>query len=136
MSEFLSKEQIIKARDKGYEDVDVPEWNDGEACKVRVGMMSARDKDQFESEQFSIKVVNKQPDVEMHLENKSARLAARCIIDPETGRRMFSDDEIEILAEKSGAALARVVAVAQRLNGISNKDLKDLSLALKNAQPA
>jgi hypothetical protein len=130
-NEYFSKEEIIGANDLICEDVPVPEWG---GKKVRVKMLSALEKDVFENEQFSVRVVNGKTRVDMHFENKSARLAARCMIHPVTGERLFSDDEVLLLAKKSAVALQRVVKVAERLSGFSSKDVKDMADALKNAQ--
>ncbi len=131
MANYLSKDAIVKAQDMAFEDVAVPEWGG----VVRVKQFTALEKDKFESEQFTVRLVNGKPKVDTHLENKSARLAALCIVD-EAGNRLFSDDEVMLLAGKSAAALQRVVKVAQQLNAISDRDVRDLADALKNDQPA
>ena len=55
-----------------------------------------------------------------------ARLVGLTVID-ETGQRLFTDDEVDLLGAKSGAALDRVFAVAQKLNGLSGADVEELS---------
>ena len=45
----------------------------------------------------------------------------------ENGRRLFSGDDVERLGTKSAQALNRVVEVAQRLSGISEKELEEIA---------
>ena len=59
------------------------------------------------------------------LVNASAHLAAQTIVD-EDGNRLFEDTQIGELGKKSAVALSRVIQVAQRLNAVTNADLKDL----------
>jgi hypothetical protein len=59
----------------------------------------------------------------MDNENATAKLVARCIIDPDTREPMFTQSDVHALGEKSGAALDRVFTVAQRLSGMSDDDL-------------
>ena len=54
-----------------------------------------------------------------------ARLAALTIID-EKGQRLFTDEDVQVLGEKSASALDRVYTVAIRLNGFTDQDVKDL----------
>lgn len=113
----LTKQQIIEAKDLPLETVHVPEWG-GE---VDVRGLSGADRDSFEDETVKFnggeRVVN--------VINLRARLCARCMVD-EKGERMFSEDEVAELGRKSGAALARVFAAAQRLSGLSPEDVKEL----------
>jgi hypothetical protein len=65
-------------------------------------------------------------DRKVDLTNMRARLVSLTVID-EAGQRLFSDDEVDLLGAKSGAALDRVFAVAQKLNGLSGADVEALT---------
>lgn len=111
---ILNKDQILAAKDRQTETVDVPEWGGS----VLVSVMSGRDRDAFEA---SVITTDGRP----ALNDLRAKLAARCIVD-EAGNRLFSDAEIDALGGKSSGALDRVVAVAQRINRIGDQALEEL----------
>jgi hypothetical protein len=67
------------------------------------------------------------------LDNLRAKLVARAIVD-ETGKRIFADADIPALAGKSAAALNRVYEVAQRLSGITQEDVDELTKNSETAQ--
>lgn len=113
---MLTKEQILSADDMQKEVVSVPEWGGD----VWVRAMSASERDKLESEQISAR-----RDKRDELSNIRARVCARCIVDDE-GNRMFDESDIEALGQKSAAALDRVFDAAQRLNGLSEKDVEAL----------
>jgi len=62
----------------------------------------------------------------VNLANVRARLCAISIVD-ETGKRMFSDEDVRALGRKSAAALDRVFAAAQRLSGLTDEDVEELA---------
>ena len=115
---LLSKTAILAARDLQTEDVEVPEWGGA----VRVRSFTGRERDAFEASM----VRGDGKDRKVDLTNMRARLVGLTVID-ETGQRLFTDDEVDLLGAKSGAALDRVFAVAQKLNGLSGADVEELS---------
>jgi hypothetical protein len=64
--------------------------------------------------------------VTQDVHNATARLVARCIVDPETLEPMFTLEEADILGRKSAAALDRVGNVAARLSGLTEDDMAEL----------
>jgi len=106
----LSKEQIIDAKDILTKVVPVPEWG-GE---VTVAVMDGPSRDEWELMLYS--------EGKADQTNRRARLCAMTIVDPQTGQRMFSVDE---LTKKSGIALDRVFIVAMKLNKIGSEALED-----------
>ena len=115
---LLSKTAILTANDLQTEDVEVPEWGGA----VRVRSFTGRERDAFESSM----VRGEGRDRKVDLTNMRARLVGLTVID-ETGQRLFTDDEVDLLGAKSGAALDRVFAIAQKLNGLSGADVEELS---------
>ena len=115
---LLSKTAILAAQDLQTEDVEVPEWGGA----VRVRSFTGRERDAFESSM----VRGDGKDRKVDLTNMRARLVGLTVID-ETGQRLFTDEEVDLLGAKSGAALDRVFAVAQKLNGLSGADVEELS---------
>ena len=65
-------------------------------------------------------------DRKVDLTNMRARLVGLTVVD-ETGQRLFTDEEADLLGAKSGAALDRVFAISQKLNGLSGADVEELT---------
>ena len=115
---LLSKTAILCANDLQIEDVDVPEWGGS----VRVRSFTGRERDAFEASM----VRGEGKDRKVDLTNMRARLVGLTVID-EGGQRLFTDEEVDLLGSKSGAALDRVFAIAQKLNGLSGADVEELT---------
>ena len=115
---LLSKTAILAAQDLQTEDVEVPEWGGA----VRVRSFTGRERDAFEASM----VRGDGKDRKVDLTNMRARLVGLTVID-ETGQRLFADEEVDVLGAKSGAALDRVFAIAQKLNGLSGADVEEFS---------
>lgn len=123
MTALLTKAAILAAQDLKHEDVEVPEWGG----TVRVRGFSGAERDAFEASfatpELYAAVKAKGPSAIS--ENIRARLVAFCAVD-EAGALLFTDADVVELGKKSAAALDRVYAVAQRLNGLSNADVDEL----------
>lgn len=104
---------ILDAPDIETKDVHVPEWN----TTVHVRGLTSMERDAFEVEGLT----EAGPD----FKNLRARLCARCIVDDQ-GQRVFGDEDMVLLGNKSAAALDRIHAVARRLSGISKEDMDEL----------
>lgn len=119
MENFLSKDQIIEAKDIETEIVPVPEWGG----KVTVKMMTGEERDAFEE---SI-VRRRGNEVEQNLSNFRAKLCA-CTMVNVNGKLLFPNTaDVKALSQKSAKALDRVFAVAQRINGIGQQDVEELT---------
>jgi hypothetical protein len=116
---LLKREEILSAVDRPVETVSVPEWG-GE---VLVQGLTGVQRDDLET---SIITTNgkKTPGVDLH--NLRAKLCALCMVD-EAGKRLFPDADVRELGRKSASALQRVFEVAQRLSGLSNADVEELT---------
>ena len=112
---MLSREAILKTDDLPRELVQVPEWGGD----VYVSTLNGTQRDAFEQSMQGKK--NK-----LNLDNVRARFAVLTLVD-DKGVRLFTDADAKALGEKSAAALDRVFAVAQRLNGFSSQDAEDLA---------
>lgn len=125
---LLTKAQILAADDLLREVVEVPEWG-GE---VMVRGLDGAARDQYEAEFLLIGEIQagERPTYELDLLNARARLVALSVVD-ENDQRIFSDEDVVALGKKSSQALDRVYEVAQRLSGLSKKDVEELR---KNSQ--
>lgn len=117
---LLTRDQILGAPDAGavFEEVEVPEWGG----TVRVRAMSGWERDKFEESLTR----RKGKKIEVTMANVRARLVATTVIDEE-GKTLFRPGDVEVLGRKSAAALDRVFSVAQRLAGIGDEDLEELT---------
>ncbi len=120
---LLTKAQILAADDLLREVVPVPEWGGD----VMVRGLDGAARDQYEAEflLFGEIQAGERPTYELDLLNARARLVALSVVD-ENDQRLFSDEEVVILGKKSAQALDRVYEVAQRLSGLSKKDVEEL----------
>lgn len=119
----LGKDQILSAEDLNRELVEVPEWGGS----VYVQAMSGVERDAYEASIIEINEDAKgNVTTKRRMENLRAKMVARCMVG-EDGERLFDESEIEALGAKSAKALDRVFSVAQKLNGVSDKDLEELA---------
>ena len=114
----LTREAILSADDLPAETVDVPEWGG----KVRIRTMTGSERDAFESSLIG----TGGKDTSKNLRDLRARFASLVIVD-ESNERLFSEKDVKALGRKSAAALDRVFAAGQRLNGLSNQDVDELA---------
>jgi len=123
---MLLKEDILGADDLKRERVETPDW----PCRhVWVRTMPGIDRDSFEEQSLDGDPGSRT----MRYRNLRGRLAAWTIVD-EGGQRVFADEDADAVGQKSAAMLDRVFDVASRLNGLSDKDVKDLAKNLSGAQ--
>jgi len=120
---MLTKEQILQADDLKTEEVDVPEWGG----TVRVKTLTGIERDAFESSIYDKK------QKEANLQNVRAKLCVVSIVD-EKGERLFSATDVLDLGKKSASALDKIFSVAQKLNGLTQKDIDELAKNSKTGQ--
>lgn len=114
------KEELLGLEDREIVEVEVKQWG---GRKIRIASMTAADRDQFELQNYEeVETAKKE---NRRSRNVRARMLVMCIVD-EKGERVFSEADIEALGKKSAVALDRLYGVAQRLNGYSLKDVKEL----------
>lgn len=124
----LNKDQILKVDDRQIEEIEVPEW--GGSVLVR-GLDGAGRDAYFQSMTVMRNPgKGKAPQMGMDNTNATAKMVARCILDPDDPkheRLMFdSYKDLEELGAKSGAALNRVYEAALRLSGLDQDDMEEL----------
>lgn len=114
MKKTLNRDEIVAISDIKTEHVDVPEWGGTVALRELTGA----ERDAFEAQM--VKVVDGRREADMA--NLRAKLVAACLVDGETGDRLFDDKTIHQLGNKSAAALDRLFRVAQRMNGMDSPE--------------
>ena len=120
----LTRENILEIQDIQIELVQIPEW--GEDAVVYVKGMTGAERDKFES---SLMVLRGKSQT-LNMANIRAKLASLTICD-ENGKRLFSEQDVQVLSQKSASALQRVFVVAQKLSRIGDEDIEELAEGLK-----
>ncbi len=126
---FLNRAEILAQDDLKTRDLQVPEWGN---AWVRVRTMNASERDAFEAST----VVRKGKSVTTNLSNIRARLCLLCLVDPDTGERLFAEEDTFPLGGKSAAALDRIFTAAQELNGLRDTDIEELAGESSGGQSA
>ena len=124
MLSTLTKAQILEADDLPTEIVEVPEWNGS----VIVRTITGSERDAFEAS-----VITESGGKNM--EYLRSKLVALSVVDEE-GNHLFTMNDAKELGEKSARAIDKVFSVAQRLSGLSKKDVEELTENLSEGQSA
>lgn len=118
---MLSRDDILKASDIKIEAVKA--WGG----TVYVKGMTGAERDKFESS-----IVTMRGTVQsVNLVNVRAKLCVLTLCD-KAGVRLFSDDDLPLLADKSADELQKVFVVAQKLSGITQADVEELAEGLRD----
>jgi len=115
---ILSRDDILNINDIEIREVYIPEWKGS----VLVKALSGAERDAFEESLL----VGKGPNKELNMNNVRAKLVALSVVDKK-GNRIFSDSDVKELSRKSATALQRIFAVAQKLSGLTEADIEELS---------
>jgi len=115
---ILGREDILNANDIETREVYIPEWKGSVIVKALTGA----ERDAFEESLL----VGKGPNKEFNLNNVRAKLVALSVVDEE-GNRIFKESDVEKLSKKSATALQKIFAVAQKLSGLTEADIEELS---------
>jgi hypothetical protein len=115
---YLTRDGILEQKDLPVEDFEVPEWGG----TLRLKTLTGAERDHFEASL----VDQRGGKQKMNLQNMRARLVALCAVD-EHGGRLFKADDVKLLGMKSARALDRVFERCQEMNGLSDKDVEDLT---------
>jgi hypothetical protein len=116
----LSRADILGATKTPREVVFVKELG-GE---VIVRGMTGAERDAFEASCFEGRGKKR----EFSMRNLRAKLVAFCCVD-DSGKRIFSDDDVPTLGEVRADVVDRLFGVAQRLSGLREEDAEELGLS-------
>ena len=115
-------EEILSIDDtKKLERIEIPEWE----TEIYVKVMTGAERDRWE---LSTTALLKTP----NLANIRASLCAMTICDSK-GKRLFTDQQMEALGQKSAVVLDRIFDVARKMNRLNDDDIEELE---KNLEPA
>ena len=109
----LNKAAILSAGDVTLNKVHVPEWGGD----VFIRVMSVGERDSYERKWIGKK--------ETGIENFRTQYLAGVLCD-EAGKLLFSRDQIDKLASKSGAVMGRLFDEAMKHNRMTEEDVQEL----------
>ena len=118
---LLTKQAILSAEDRKFEEVNVPEWGG----VVRLATMDGKARDEYDAEMF--RRIKRSPDekvVSMGTEGLSRILLVACAVD-ENGDRLFTEADFEALSKKAGHVVERLFKIAAKLNGLDERSEED-----------
>ncbi len=116
----LTADLIFSTDDMKIEKVYVPEWNQGgRKGYVYIKQASAREQDKFEQDSRG---KNGGPNL-MHMR---ARLVATSLVNAK-GEKLFNDEQVIKLSNKSGAVLNRLIDKITALNHVTTDDLEKIA---------
>jgi hypothetical protein len=124
---ILTRDAILAADDIRTETVEVPEWGGS----VIVKGMTGQQRDSFEE----AITAQRGKDYVVNFRNFRSKLIVRCVVD-ENGVQLFGPTDVEALGKKSAAALQRVFKVAQKLSGLGDDEVEELTRELGEDQSA
>jgi hypothetical protein len=112
----LTAEMILAANDQKdhLKKVDVPEWG-GE---VYIRAMTAGERDAHEIEWMQSK--------DRGVADFRSKLLVRVLSNSE-GKRLFTDEQVKALRDKSAAVVNRLWGIAMKVNAMTEKDVEALA---------
>jgi len=107
----LTRDQILQAKNPKPIKVEVPEWGGD----VYIRSMSSKQRDDYEAD--AAKGIDRK--------NFRARMVAMTACDEE-GNLLFTEEDIEALAEKDCKPMSRLLSIALDLNSFNEEDVVSL----------
>jgi len=113
--------QIMAADDLGILKVKVKEWPDAEGKPMTLGIrvMTVGERDAYEREWIGNR--------DKGIDNFRTKFLARCLCHPDSGDRLFTDEQIEKLASKSAKVVSTLFERAMKHNAMSEADVEELA---------
>ncbi len=113
--------QIMAADDLGILKVVVKEWpgQDGKPMTLGIRVMTVGERDAYEREWIGKR--------ESGIDNFRTKFLARCLCHPESGERLFTDEQVEKLASKSAKVVSTLFEKAMKHNAMSEADVEELA---------
>jgi hypothetical protein len=130
MSKFLSRDEILALASAIPETVEVktPEW--GADTAVRVRGLTAKERDEYEQSLISLRgrkgARGAQNTATLNISGARAKLAQLGCVD-ESGKQLFTRDDIIELNKLSAAPVDRISAMVQKLSGLSDDDVQEMT---------
>jgi hypothetical protein len=127
---FLTVEDILNAKDLREKVIEVPEW--GGSLTIRE--LTAGDRDWLQASMLNkldddeAVVIETDEGQKIKITGFQTKVVALSVVDAESKRRLFSNEQISDLAQKSGVVLSRIASECTAFNRMEEDD-KDLKAA-------
>lgn len=105
------RDKILAADDIQSEMVEVPEWD----CTLEVRGMNGADRSRI------LELAAGADDGKISVGSMYVETVIAATYDPETGERVFTDADRDVLMSKSAAAIDRIAQVGMRLSAMSSE---------------
>lgn len=109
------REKILAAEDIQSEMVEVPEWE----CTVEVRGMNGADRSRI------LEAAASSEDGKIGIGSMYVETVIASAYDPDTGERIFSQADRDVLMSKSASAIDRIATVGMRLSAMDAKAADD-----------
>lgn len=115
---LLTREAILAAEDRTYEEVECPEWGGA----VRLRSMTGAQRDRYEQSLIEQRGNNRTA----NLLNARAKLIVFCAVGADD-QPLFSEADVRELGRKNAKPLDRLFDACRRLAGLSESDVEKLT---------
>ena len=122
---LLSRDAILSAEDRAYDEVDCPEWGGA----VRLRSITGGQRDSYEQSCID----QRGKDRKLNMRHARTKLIVLCAVD-EHDARLFSDQDINALSKKNAKPIDRLFESCQKLCGLSDDDVDKLTEDFASAQ--
>lgn len=109
------REKILAAEDIQSEMVEVPEWG----CTIEVRGMNGADRSRI------LEAAASSEDGKIGIGSMYVETVIASAYDPDTGERVFSQADRDVLMSKSASAIDRIATVGMRLSAMDAKAADD-----------
>lgn len=106
------KDKILNAKLKS-EKIYISQWD----AEIEVKELNGGQRAKFFDNTVS---VDKYGNVKTHLEKMNTEIIILSCYDPETGERLFKEEDRELILQASGEAIDQIAQVALKISGLSN----------------
>ncbi|MCK9922456.1 hypothetical protein MXD61_11290 [Frankia sp. AgPm24] len=115
---ILGRDAILNTEDRATVDVECPEWGG----TVRLRSITGAQRDAFEQSCL----IQKGRERRVNMRNARAKLIILCAVD-ETGAPLFGDIDLAALGRRNAKPIDRLYEAAQKLCGLGEDDMADLT---------
>jgi hypothetical protein len=119
----MTRQEILDSRNYGVKEIDVPDLG-----KVNIRKWSGKDRAKFLQASITVDSGNVDVKYEKIFDNMS--LVVALSLCDESGKRLFNDDEIDLVGEMNADIIQSIYQEALVLNSLVQESLKD---AAKNS---
>ena len=116
------RDQILNVDDQVSETIDVPEWD----AKVGVRGLTLGEQQKFLNR---VQRRTGSGTFEIDRDKFAVQLVIATAVDPDSGEQLFEPADAQVLSQKSGAAMFRLVQTGTRLSGLGGDEQVEEAIA-------